>query len=278
MLKTELNKERGELKKSLMKNKETTMTDLNINEIGRNFYYHQDCSTFTYFYTSIRPFLINWASKKYHINHDKSQDIVDESLEKLYTKIKQYDPCYNFQNWMFQIVSNDFNKYYNHISKKEVQFSEPPTFLENYLTDEEYINKDEDESEVLDRVYDILLSSRAPELFGRYYQYRIDLFLEYVSGKMTYDSLALKYHMNKSSVVKYILEIRRVLYKELKDNKLNRIPNYNTESYDKINKQVDASNTKVYICNSTDTRSPNLNSGSFSLDASLTCYQTQGNN
>jgi hypothetical protein len=211
---------------------------MDINNLGKNFYFKRDAQSFTNLYLELRPLLINWLKQKFRVNHDKAIEIVDGSLEKIYLRIGQYDPKYPFLNWVFQIVKNDFKRDYN-LTHSLILFAEPTPKIEKYIENSEYIYEDRfdieeiEEQKIALAARNLLKDPSIENLLGEFYKFRINMFLEYVdpSSRETHDSIAKKHNIATHNVIKYFYQIRRMLFNELKNNNLNRKLNYSIVPY-----------------------------------------------
>jgi RNA polymerase sigma-70 factor (ECF subfamily) len=204
---------------------------IDVNKLGTDFYYARTPESFTLFYKEVRPFLLNWTTKKYNNRSATVEDIVDCSLEKVYAKIDQYNPKYRFSSWLFQIVSNDFNKHYNKHTKKEIPWEDVQRTLENTPCETEYIDVDDEELKLVKDIKAVLQAPDAMLLLGKYHKFKVDMFLEYCSTDMTCADIAKKYHIHKSSIVKYFFEIRRAMYQVFNDENMYRKVKYQIQPY-----------------------------------------------
>jgi RNA polymerase sigma factor (sigma-70 family) len=213
---------------------------MNINQLGQDFYFRRDSQSFTNLYLELRPLLINWVKQKFPVNYDKAVELADTALEKIYTRIHQFKPQYNFLNWALQITKNEFKMDYNK-TKPLVYMPEMIPVAEKYYEKSQYITEeeiDEEESKRVARAARQLIDPSLGGLFGGEFKFRIKLFTEYVDvSTATCESLAKEHNIKTHNVIKYLYQVRRELFSQLKDNQLHRQLNYKTTPYDTKNSQ-----------------------------------------
>ncbi len=153
-----------------------------------------------------------WDSVFYYIfnkikNENDSEDISIQTFTKAFSKLKLYNPDFNFKTWLISIAQNtmlDFLK-----KNKVLTNSEVFNALDIYVTvpspEEELINKQ--------KVIEV--KNYLKQLKPRYRQV---IYLRYIKEK-TYKEIACELSININNVKILILRGKKLLYELIKDRK-----------------------------------------------------------
>lgn len=94
-------------------------SDLSYRELGENFYNSRSEKDYNPLYKKVKPGL-----KSYIFNiikdSEATNDILSNTLTKLWTKIDQYNPEYQVTTWLYKIA---FNECLSHIRKRNRKYS-----------------------------------------------------------------------------------------------------------------------------------------------------------
>ena len=92
---------------------------LNYRELTENFLETKSEKDFTALYRKVKPGLKSYIYKIVK-DSEAAEDIVGNTLTKMWTKIDQYDPQYQITTWLYRIAFNDS---LGHISNRNKQSS-----------------------------------------------------------------------------------------------------------------------------------------------------------
>lgn len=90
---------------------------LNYRELTENFLETKSEKDFTALYRKVKPGLKSYIYKIVK-DSEATDDIVGNTLTKLWTKIEQYDPQYQITTWLYRIAFNECLGYINERNKK----------------------------------------------------------------------------------------------------------------------------------------------------------------
>lgn len=187
-------------------------------ELTLNFKQTRSEKVFTKLYAKIKPGITNYI---FSITKDKdvTDDIVADTLGKLYTHIDQYDPSYEVTTWMYRIAKNSAIQWIyrrnkllslNHFSENGTEAVEGDdrtrmgiTQIESGVTyaktEEEFLEEDR----ILIKKYNMVLEA-IQTMKPKYRQIMKDRFI----SKMNYNSIELK---NNEPLFEKIAELKAEL-------------------------------------------------------------------
>ena len=90
---------------------------LNYRELTENFLETKSEKDFTALYRKVKPGLKSYIYKIVK-DSEATEDIVGNTLTKMWTKIEQYDPQYQITTWLYRIAFNECLGYINERNKK----------------------------------------------------------------------------------------------------------------------------------------------------------------
>ena len=90
---------------------------LNYRELTENFLETKSEKDFTALYRKVKPGLKSYINKIVK-DSEATEDIVGNTLTKMWTKIDQYDPQYQITTWLYRIAFNECLGYINERNKK----------------------------------------------------------------------------------------------------------------------------------------------------------------
>jgi RNA polymerase sigma factor (sigma-70 family) len=90
---------------------------LNYRELTENFLETKSEKDFTALYRKVKPGLKSYIYKIVK-DSEATEDIVGNTLTKMWTKIDQYDPQYQITTWLYRIAFNECLGYINERNKK----------------------------------------------------------------------------------------------------------------------------------------------------------------
>ena len=93
------------------------MSKLTYRELTENFLETKSEKDFTNLYLKVRPGLRSYINKMIK-DSEMTEDILVNTLTKLWTKIDQYDPQYQITTWLYRIAFNECLAYINERNKK----------------------------------------------------------------------------------------------------------------------------------------------------------------
>ena len=93
------------------------MSKLTYRELTENFLETKSEKDFTNLYLKVRPGLRSYINKMIK-DQEMTEDILVNTLTKLWTKIDQYDPQYQITTWLYRIAFNECLAYINERNKK----------------------------------------------------------------------------------------------------------------------------------------------------------------
>jgi RNA polymerase sigma-70 factor (ECF subfamily) len=93
------------------------MTKLTYRELTENYLATKSEKDFTALYRKVKPGLRSYINKIVK-DSEATEDIVVNTLTKLWTKIDQYDPQYQITTWLYRIAFNECLGYINERNKK----------------------------------------------------------------------------------------------------------------------------------------------------------------
>jgi RNA polymerase sigma-70 factor (ECF subfamily) len=91
------------IKQSQMQSKEISMT---LQEMGLTFFNSRTERDFTKVYHRLRP-SISYYLRELVPNMDDRNEVIATTFSKVWAKIHQYDPYWNFSTWVYRIARNE---------------------------------------------------------------------------------------------------------------------------------------------------------------------------
>jgi RNA polymerase sigma factor (sigma-70 family) len=93
------------------------MSKANYRELTENYLETRSEADFTALYRKVKPGLRSYISKIVK-DSEAADDILVNTLTKMWTKIDQYDPQYQITTWLYRIAFNECLGYINERNKK----------------------------------------------------------------------------------------------------------------------------------------------------------------
>lgn len=146
-----------------------------------------------------------WHIRRLVVSHEDAQDILQESLIKIYGKLWQLRDESALKPWMYRIATNEVNRFFkkNHVALQSEGISDE---LVEKLAEGGYVNFDELEGIKLQKAM-MTLSPQQRTVFSLRYYDELDYEqISYITGS-TVATLKVSYH-NAKEKIKYYLENR----------------------------------------------------------------------
>lgn len=196
---------------------------LNYRELTENFLETKSEKDFTALYRKVKPGLKSYIYKIVK-DSEATNDIVGNTLTKLWTKIDQYDPQYQITTWLYRIAFNECLGYINERNKKTslnklAEFGievgdegfiggDISQLIEDSesKTEQDFIDEDQD----LQNQYTWALKA-IQSLKPIYREIVIDRLL----NSMKYEDIADKYDLPLQTIKNRILRGKRIIAEEL---------------------------------------------------------------
>lgn len=80
--------------------------DMTLQEMGMQFFNTRTESDFSRVYTRLKP-SISYYLRELIPNHDDRNEVIATTFAKVWSKIEQYDPYWNFSTWVYRIARNE---------------------------------------------------------------------------------------------------------------------------------------------------------------------------
>jgi RNA polymerase sigma-70 factor (ECF subfamily) len=93
------------------------MSNLSYRELTENYLQSRSEKDFTTLYRKVKPGLRSYINKIVK-DSEATEDILVNTLTKMWTKIDQYDPQYQITTWLYRIAFNECIGYINERNKK----------------------------------------------------------------------------------------------------------------------------------------------------------------
>jgi RNA polymerase sigma-70 factor (ECF subfamily) len=77
-----------------------------LQELGLQFFDRRDEVSFTRVYHRLKPGVSKYL-KNYVTDYDGREEVIATTFAKVWSKIHQYDPYYNFSTWVYRIARNE---------------------------------------------------------------------------------------------------------------------------------------------------------------------------
>ena len=199
------------------------MSKLNYRELTENYLESRSEAAFTALYRKAKPGLKSYIYKIVKDN-EVAEDIVVNTLTKMWTKIDQYDPQYQITTWLYRIAFNECLGYISERNKKTslnklAEFGievDGEGFVGDTLSHliEEAEQKSEqdflDEDEALQNQYTLAL--KAIEKLKPIYR---EIVIDRLLNNMKYEDIAEKYDLPLQTIKNRILRGKRLIQEEL---------------------------------------------------------------
>jgi RNA polymerase sigma factor (sigma-70 family) len=199
------------------------MSKLNYRELTENYLESRSEADFTALYRKAKPGLKSYIYKIVKDN-EIAEDIVVNTLTKMWTKIDQFDPQYQITTWLYRIAFNECLGYISERNKKTslnklAEFGievDGEGFVGDALAHliEEAEQKSEqdflDEDEALQNQYTSAL--RAIEKLKPIYK---EIVVDRLLNNMKYEDIAEKYDLPLQTIKNRILRGKRLIQEEL---------------------------------------------------------------
>jgi RNA polymerase sigma factor (sigma-70 family) len=199
------------------------MSKLNYRELTENYLESRSEADFTALYRKAKPGLKSYIYKIVKDN-EVAEDIVVNTLTKMWTKIDQYDPQYQITTWLYRIAFNECLGYISERNKKTslnklAEFGievDGEGFVGDTLSHliEEAEQKSEqdflDEDEALQNQYTSAL--KAIEKLKPIYR---EIVVDRLLNNMKYEDIADKYDLPLQTIKNRILRGKRLIQEEL---------------------------------------------------------------
>jgi RNA polymerase sigma-70 factor (ECF subfamily) len=196
---------------------------LNYRELTENFLETKSEKDFTALYRKVKPGLKSYINKIVK-DSEATEDIVGNTLTKMWTKIDQYDPQYQITTWLYRIAFNECLGYINERNKKTSLNKLAEFGIE--VGDEGFIGGDisqliEDselktEQDWLDEDQDLQNqytgALKAIQSLKPIYR---DIVIDRLLNNMKYEDIADKYDLPLQTIKNRILRGKRIITEEL---------------------------------------------------------------
>lgn len=196
---------------------------LNYRELTENFLETKSEKDFTALYRKVKPGLKSYIYKIVK-DSEAAEDIVGNTLTKMWTKIDQYDPQYQITTWLYRIAFNECLGYINERNKKTSLNKLAEFGIE--VGDEGFIGGDisqliEDselktEQDWLDEDQDLQNqytgALKAIQSLKPIYR---DIVIDRLLNNMKYEDIADKYDLPLQTIKNRILRGKRIITEEL---------------------------------------------------------------
>ena len=196
---------------------------LNYRELTENFLETKSEKDFTALYRKVKPGLKSYINKIVK-DSEAAEDIVGNTLTKMWTKIDQYDPQYQITTWLYRIAFNECLGYINERNKKTSLNKLAEFGIE--VGDEGFIGGDisqliEDselktEQDWLDEDQDLQNqytgALKAIQSLKPIYR---DIVIDRLLNNMKYEDIADKYDLPLQTIKNRILRGKRIITEEL---------------------------------------------------------------
>ena len=196
---------------------------LNYRELTENFLETKSEKDFTALYRKVKPGLKSYINKIVK-DSEATEDIVGNTLTKMWTKIDQYDPQYQITTWLYRIAFNECLGYINERNKKTslnklAEFGievgdegfiggDISQLIEDseLKTEQDWLDEDED----LQNQYTGAL--KAIQSLKPIYR---DIVIDRLLNNMKYEDIADKYDLPLQTIKNRILRGKRIITEEL---------------------------------------------------------------
>jgi RNA polymerase sigma-70 factor, ECF subfamily len=187
-----------------------TAKDLTLQQIGLNFFNSRNEKDFTKVYHRMKPG-ISMYLREMLPNMDDREEVIATTFAKVWNKIHQYDPYWNFSTWVYRIARNEAllffrgrKKTYSYEAMEEMGINMEAK-VGTYSIDDS-----DEESTPAERLADIVLG----EIYNLPEMYRTVLTLREVEKKK-YEDIAEELGWKTNTVRTRIFKARRLIRAEI---------------------------------------------------------------
>lgn len=163
---------------------------------------------------------IFYVVNKIILRAEISEEIVNDVFLKVRSRIEKYDRQYAFKTWLYTIAINEAKTIFNKEKKKKTtptDFTSVEVGGENISNSEmearsayfEYISKDKEYDDTIDKKYVILL-----DIIQKLNEKHRLIMIDREVNKMSYEDLSKKYDLNINTVRSRIKDGRAKILKE----------------------------------------------------------------
>ena len=183
---------------------------MSLQEMGMKFYETRTEKEFTAVYHRLKP-SISYYLRELVPNQDDRNEVIATTFAKVWAKIHQYDPYWNFSTWVYRIARNEAllffrakKKTYSYDAMEEmgINMEAKAGFVNPDIFEEELSPSERLASSVLDEIYNL------PEM------YRTVLTLREVDKKK-YEDIADELGWKLNTVRTRIHKARRIIRSEI---------------------------------------------------------------
>jgi len=139
--------------------------ELSLQEMGMRFFETRTENDFTRVYHRLRP-SISYYLRELVPQHDDRNEVIATTFSKVWSKIEQYDPYWNFSTWVYRIARNEALLF--HRGRKRTYSYE--AMEEQGINMEKKVSHDEQydyEDDPIDSLYDQAVNAidQLPEIY-----------------------------------------------------------------------------------------------------------------
>ena len=195
--------------------------DLSLQQIGLNFFNSRSERDFTTMYRRMKPG-ISIFLREMLPNLDDREEVIATTFSKVWTKIHQYDPYWNFSTWVYRIARNEALLFFR-AKKKTYSYDAMEEMGINMEAKAGFVNPDvyEDDLSPSER----LASSVLNEIYNLPEMYRTVLTLREVDKKK-YEDIAEELGWKLNTVRTRIHKARRIIRSEIQKKEPALLKNY----------------------------------------------------
>ena len=196
--------------------------EIAVQDLALQFLEKRNGKTFNVLYKRLKPGMVFYANKILK-NMSSAEDVVSITFEKIWLKMDQYNPYWNFSTWAYRIVHNE--------SMQSLRKSKSTTNFPGDIRDDDapmyqhHISLEVEEKTAVhpdwyfDEVrgsdeikYDLVII----EMYKLPENYR-GIMIDREIHHMKYSDIAIKYHININSVKTRIKRARTIIQNKLKE-------------------------------------------------------------
>jgi RNA polymerase sigma-70 factor (ECF subfamily) len=184
--------------------------DLSLQQIGLNFFNSRSERDFTTMYRRMKPG-ISIFLREMLPNLDDREEVIATTFSKVWTKIHQYDPYWNFSTWVYRIARNEALLFFR-AKKKTYSYDAMEEMGINMEAKAGFVNPDVYEDDLSPS--ELLASSVLNEIYNLPEMYRTVLTLREVDKKK-YEDIADELGWKLNTVRTRIHKARRIIRSEI---------------------------------------------------------------
>ena len=195
--------------------------DLSLQQIGLNFFNSRSERDFTAMYRRMKPG-ISIFLREMLPNLDDREEVIATTFSKVWTKIHQYDPYWNFSTWVYRIARNEALLFFR-AKKKTYSYDAMEEMGINMEAKAGFVNPDSYEDDLSPS--ELLASSVLNEIYNLPEMYRTVLTLREVDKKK-YEDIADELGWKLNTVRTRIHKARRIIRTEIQKKEPTLLKNY----------------------------------------------------